>query len=178
MKFSLILGSILLSGAIIMAALINSGRMPIFDTNLIATTNGHVNLGEVYSEKRLVDVTFTIDGFDVEPLIIKDISANDYQDAINEKLKSLVGLANIGRDDKEKLTVSTISAKGASHLTLRSHVDYVSEHMPLFDLTLTEKTIDFDKNAGIQNTIISNVDDFVKSQYAAYHNAMFLKDPE
>ncbi|HBC7422644.1 TPA: hypothetical protein KEY88_005440 [Serratia marcescens] len=175
MKFSSIVGCCILGGSVVLAALINSKEIPFFYENIITTTNGHVNLGEVYSEKRLVDVTFTIDGFDSEPLVIKDISVDDFQSVINDKLKKLVDMANTDRDDKSKLTVSSMSAMAASHLTIRSHVNYTSEHMPMFDLTLKEKTMDFDKKARIQNTLLSNVGEFLASQSTAYKDAMFIK---
>jgi hypothetical protein len=174
-KFSSVLGCCILGGSIVLAALINSKEIPFFYANTITTTSGHINLGEVYSEKRLVDVNFVMDGLESEPLSIKNIPADDFQDTINNKLKNLVELANVDRDGKEKLTVSTMSAKVASHLTIRSHVDYVSEHMPMFDLTLEEKTIDFDKNIRVQDALNSKIGEFIASQKASYNNAMFIK---
>lgn len=163
--------------AIFSAAMI-SGNIDFKPQNIIRTDNGHVNLGKVYSEKSLVDVTLQFSDDKSLVFTAKDLSSGSYMSSVDERIQALLDNYNKDKSDDKKITKETLTFKVPATLILQTHTEYRSENFPSYDLMLNKKEVDIDKDTIVYKVIFSALSEFMHSEDDIFKKTYFIKSPQ
>lgn len=171
----ILIASGILSLSLIISAALVSGNIDFKKHNIINTDSGHVNLGKVYNERALVDVTlrFSEDRslvFDAE-----DLSIGSYMDEVEKKLQSMLDSYNKDKSEFNKITRESMSFRVPVTLTLKTHIQYNAENIPMFNLILKRKEIQIDANTTIHSVISDELSKFIDSQREIIKTSYFIK---
>ncbi|MCA6956373.1 hypothetical protein, partial [Pectobacterium polaris] len=128
----IVTASFILGLSIISAAMLNSGVFKQSNKNVITTKDGHVVLGEIYMEGRLIDVELNFESGE-NVFRIKDMNVSDATKIINDRLGDLLKVYNENKTEDKKLSKELMSFRYNSKLIVKSHVKYTSENVPSFD---------------------------------------------
>jgi hypothetical protein len=172
-----VVASAILGAAAIFSAAMVSGNLDFKQKNIVNTDNGHVNLGKVYSESALVDVELRfIDDQNTLVFDLKGLPYQSYKNKIDDQFQSMIDDYNKNKPDDKKLTVETLSFKVPSKLKITAHTSYRTENIPVYELILDEKTVNFDKDINAHKTVMDAVDHFVTGKISLYKSTFFIAD--
>lgn len=170
----IVTASFILGLSIISASIVNIGVFKQSNKNIITTMDGHVVLGNIYMEKRLIDVELNLENGD-NVFKVSDVNVSDVSKIINEKFDDILKIYNKNKDENKKLNKDVMSFKFNSTLRVKSHVMYVSENIPSFDLVLDDKEYNIKKDSTSYSVVNNIVSDFVIDQAPKYESSMLIK---
>lgn len=181
----LIAASVILGGAILSAAMVNSGLILEKEQvqpreNIVTTTVGHVNLGKVFSESRGMDITL-INASKKSPAVISltNVDPNDFSKELHEALVKIVNDYN----EIEKLTgdkaikPENLTGKVPFKLNVKTYMKYMSEHMPMYTLMIKNEDIVIDKNEPFEKRVTAEAERIAKESSQDFSLSSFIKDP-
>ncbi|MCA6925363.1 hypothetical protein [Pectobacterium versatile] len=170
----IVTSSFIIGLSIICASIVNSGAFKQDSKNIITTMDGHVALGDIYMEKRLVDVEVNLDNDD-NVFHVRDVSVSDLSKVIDEKFDILLKTYNKNKKEDEKLSKDSVSFKFDLKVRLKSHVRYTSKNIPSFDLVLDDKEFDIKKDSPSYSAVNKIISDFLVEQIPKYESSMLIK---
>ncbi|HDS2562896.1 TPA: hypothetical protein QHU55_004888 [Klebsiella aerogenes] len=170
----IIVSSVIISASVLLSAAMLSGNVDFKKQNILKNDNGHVSLGKVYSENAYVDVEFKIDSDSSTIFKLTDLSVGSYQDSIRREIQSIVDEYNKDKSDDKKTTIERLSLKVPATLTLKIHNVYRSENIPVYNLTINNESIKFDKETLIFKSVSDATDKFLKENNKEIMSTFFL----
>lgn len=173
--FSLIYAALIEQGVIFQPA----GSRP--KGQVIATPSEHVNLGVIYTESKLLDVSLTLKdipdgGEKVELLSLKGINPYDYDVLIAAALKESVISKSTGYKVQYNMKGSidnvTLSHEGV--LVVKTYIKYNTEYHPEFDLDIISRTYTLPLDEPVKSFTLKKVKRIVEKSRRQYDKNMFL----
>lgn len=181
--------SVILGVSLIFSALIEQGIVLQPDGSrqkgrVITTPSGHVNLGVVYSESKMVDITVNVKnkfGENEEILSLKGISPHNYVTTIDQALKeTLINHASktVYRNwNSLQKTVDinhvALRNEGVLHVTTRIH--YKTEYQPDYTLLLASHDYAIPTDRALKSFILQKTGNMIDSSHKAFRENMFLQ---
>ena len=149
---------------------------------LLTTNYGPVDLGQVFSEKVMVDITI-IDkdgsaGGDQE--LITGGSFYDKTEPVNKALEKLADIYNVNVEEKDKIKYYEMSPKNedALKLEIRTYITYSSSNfanMP-YILTVSKQEYRLPANKTLKDTLESAIETNFKNEKKEVANHLFITD--
>jgi|SRR5471030_699911 len=185
---SAISASVILGGSLIYSAMISQGlvmkeKIDAQPTSVITTADGHVNLGKIYSESRMMDMELTVPNGNggVDSIFsLKGVNPDDFESVLQKKIQELTDDTNksfgYAADDKRRLQPDDISVKKEAKLTVSTYVKYNSENIPSFTLKIMEKDFTLPANTSIHNFISSSANSVASKSKPDLDRSMMIKE--
>ncbi|EAW1174393.1 hypothetical protein S922_22945 [Salmonella enterica subsp. enterica] len=170
---TILISSIIIGGSLILSALIMKGLYPFENEHVITTTRGEVKLGDIYSENRLLTIRLS-DSKNNEIFSMENINPDEYVKIIDDEIDKQVRDYN-SASPGNKVTPDNMILKTNGILTITAAMEYKSEHIPSFTLTLDEINSPIKKDSLIKNAIVAAVSSFVESEHEKYRENSFIK---
>lgn len=161
--------------AIFSAAMI-SGNIDFKKQNIVNTDNGHVSLGEVYSESALVDVELRLSDDNSKIFVLTGLSYESYMKSVDDQFQILLDDFNKGKPDDQKLTKETLTFKVPYKLVMKAHTSYRTENIPNYDLNIGESVVSFEKGSTAYESVSNALTQFINGKKNLYHSTFFIKD--
>lgn len=149
---------------------------------LLASNYGPVDLGKVFSEKAMIDVTI-IDrtgnaGGDKE--LITGASFYDKTKPVDKGLMKVADLYNIDKEEKDKLTYNKLRPIDSDtfKIEIRTYIDYSSSNfanMP-YRLNISEETYRLSGAATLKESIDRYIESNFKDKKENVSNNLFITD--
>ena len=147
---------------------------------LLTTNYGPVNLGKVFSEKVMVDVTLIDNMGDDDEELITAYSFYDKTEPVDKVLVNLADKYNIGKEEKNKLKYDELSPvnNDAFKLKIRTYINYLSSNFANTPYTLTDSEQEYRLPATetLKKTIDSAIETNFKTQKEEVVNHLFITD--
>ena len=147
---------------------------------LLTTNYGPVNLGKVFSEKVMVDVTLIDNMGDDDEELITAYSFYDKTEPVDKVLVNLADKYNIGKEEKNKLKYDELSPvnNDAFKLKIRTYINYLSSNFANtpYTLTVSEQEYRLPATETLKKTIDSAIETNFKTQKEEVVNHLFITD--
>ena len=147
---------------------------------LLTTNYGPVNLGKVFSEKVMVDVTLIDNMGDDDEELITAYSFYDKTEPVEKVLVNLADKYNIGKEEKNKLKYDELSPvnNDAFKLKIRTYINYLSSNFANtpYTLTVSEQEYRLPATETLKKTIDSAIETNFKTQKEEVVNHLFITD--
>lgn len=182
---SLISASLILSLAILLAAMVNSGLILQKENvqpkeNILTTTVGHVNLGKVYSESRGMDIIL-VNSEEKSPAAINltDVDPENFSKELHEALEKIAKNVNEsqGLTGEKALKAETLSGKVPFNLNIKTYMNYRSEHLPMYTLMIKDEDVIIGKNEVLESRVTAEAERVAKDSSHAFLSSSFIKTP-
>lgn len=154
-----------------------------YESKTLLTTNyGTVHLGQVFSEKVMVDVTLIDkDGdFGGDDKLIVGGSFYDKTEPVNKALIKLSNLHNINVEEKDKLEYYELSPKNddAFKLKIRTYITYSSSNFAQtpYILTVSEQAYRLPASKTLKETIDAAIETNFENQKEEVGSHLFITD--
>jgi hypothetical protein len=176
--------SVILGGSLIYSAMVMQGLvMNSQPSNIITTADGHVNLGKVYAERRLMDIDLEVqndNGITGSILTLKGVNPDDFEGDLQDKLQVLADDTNkslgYSADDKRRLQPDNLSVKKDSKLTITTYVKYDAQNIPSFTLNIMAKKLTMPLGTSIHNFVLSSATEVATASKPDLNRSMMIKD--
>ena len=147
---------------------------------LLTTNYGPVNLGKVFSEKVMVDVTLIDNMGDDDEELITAYSFYDKTEPVDKVLVNLADKYNIGKEEKNKLKYDELSPvnNDAFKLKIRTYINHLSSNFANtpYTLTVSEQEYRLPATETLKKTIDSAIETNFKTQKEEVVNHLFITD--
>ena len=173
---------LVLSLSMIISAIAATFYLKYEPKTLLTTNYGTAHLGQVFSEKVMVDITI-IDkdgstGGDKE--LIAGGSFYDKTEPLNNALEKLADIYNINAEEKDKIKYYEMSPKNedAVKLEIRTYITYSSSNfanMP-YILTVSKQAYRLPANKTLKETVESAIEANFKNEKKEVANHLFITD--
>ncbi|MDJ0040645.1 hypothetical protein [Pantoea allii] len=173
----LLVSSLILGGAIFCAAMVNKGLI-LQEKHVIKTTSGSVNLGEIYSEKRGMDITIAAASDNAPKEInLTNLDPNNFSGDIHNALTKIANRANEqqGLSGDKAIKVDKLSSNLPFKLHVTTYIQYISEHIPNYKLVIEEKDFIIEKEV-FEHRINTEAEKMVKESAPVFSANSFIKD--
>lgn len=180
---SLIGAAVILSTAILLAAMVNSGLILQKEKaqpkeNILTTTVGHVNLGKVYSESRGMDIILrNSEEKSPEAINLTDVDPENFSKEVHEALEKIAKEVNKsqGITGEKALKAETLSGNVQFKLKIKTYVNYRSEYMPMYTLMIKDEDIIIEKGEGLESRVTAEAERIAKESMPAFSSSSFIR---
>lgn len=168
--------------SIIISAIVAALYIKYEPKNLLTTNYGTVYLGQVFSEKVMVDVTIIDKDSDSggDKKLIVGGSFYDKTEPVDKALIELADLYNINVEEKDKLKYYEMSPTNddALKLEIRTYINYSSSNFANipYTLTISEQVYRLPATETLKKTIDSAIETNFKNQKEEVANHLFITD--
>jgi len=176
---AIILGLSLNYAAMIEQGLVLQPAGSLQKGQVITTPTGHVNLGVIYAENKMVDVDLTIKtkaGDVVDLLSLKGINPYDYESLIINGLKDSIASDKPGYKVQYNMSGSidnvTLSSKGT--LIVRTYIKYASEYQPDYNFYIATRKYNVPEDEYVKGFILKKVNRLVGNSKKYYKKNLLL----
>ncbi|MFP3438597.1 hypothetical protein R0K18_12465 [Pantoea sp. SIMBA_133] len=173
---ALLVSSFILGGAVFCAAMVNKGLI-FEEKHIITTAAGSVNLGEVYSERRGMDITLAPASDNAPKEInLTNLDPKNFSDDIHNALTNIANRVNEqqGLSGDKAMKAGTLSSNLPFKLHVTTYIQYRSEHIPNYTLIIDEKDFLIDKEI-FERRINTEAEKMVKESASAFSANSFIK---
>ncbi|WP_158780416.1 hypothetical protein [Pantoea sp. BAV 3049] len=174
-----ILGFALVYAALIEQGLILQPAGSLQKGRVITTSSGHVNLGVVYSESKMVDVTITQrtkSGETLDLIILKGINPYNYEQLITDALKESIVSGRPGYkflyNMKGAIDDVTLASEGT--LTVRTYIQYRSEYQAHYNYNIATRKYTFSTDEPVLRFALKKTSRLINNSQKRFRNNMFL----
>lgn len=184
--YAVLSAAVIIGFSLIYAALIEQGI--IFQPagsrqkgQVIATPAQHVNLGVIYTESKMLDVSLVTkhrpaDSGQTELLALKGINPYDYDLVIAEALKKSIidKLAAYKVPYNMKGTIDNVTLSHEGLLVVKTYVKYNTEYHPDFRLDIITRTYTLSPEEPVARFILKKAKRIIENSHRHYNKNMFL----
>ncbi len=149
---------------------------------LLTTNYGTTYLGQVFSERVMVDLTIVDKSGDIsnDEKLITGGSFYDKTEPVNEALVKISNVYNMNTEEKDRLEYDEIAPKSddAYKLNIRTYIIYSSSNFSdnPYTLTVSEQAYRLPANQTLKETIDSAIETNFNNQKEAVANHLFITD--
>ncbi|MFW2106305.1 hypothetical protein [Acinetobacter guillouiae] len=147
---------------------------------LLESNYGPVDLGKVYSEKVMIDVTLIGMNDNGSEKILEGASYYEKDEPVNNTFIDLVDRWNISRSESDKLSFSTAqpTEDNKVKLKIRTYIAYSSSNFMNLPYTFTvyEKTYPLSKNESLEKSVKSIVSENFENTRKIVSEHLFMTD--
>lgn len=147
---------------------------------LLSSNYGPVNLGKVFSEKVMIDVTLIGNMGNDDKELITAYSFYDKTEPVDKALVNIAESYNRGKDEKNKLKYDEISpvSNDAFELKIRTYITYLSSNFTNapYTFTVSEETYRLPMAKTLKESIGEMVETNFKNNKERISNALFITD--
>ncbi|EXU74646.1 hypothetical protein BG55_15820 [Erwinia mallotivora] len=176
---AMIIGVALIFAALIEQGLILQPAGSLAKGQVIATSSGHVNLGTIYAENKMLDVILTTSQKSGQEMILMSLTGInpwDYEALIGEALKKSIITSKAGYKVQYSMKgdIDNVTLASEGILVVKTYIKYQTEYQPDFDYSIIARKYKLPINEPVKSFTVKKVKRIVDNSQKQYKKNMFL----
>lgn len=176
---AIILGLSLIYAAMVEQGLVLQPAGSLQKGQVITTPSGHVNLGVVYSENKMVDVVLSIktkSGDVVDLLSLTGINPYDYESLIISSLKESIASDKPGYKVLYNMngSIDNVTLATDGTLIVRTYIKYASEYQPDYNFYIATRKYNVSAGEYVKEFTLKKVNRLVTNSKKYYNKNLLL----